>query len=40
MTKLHTQEGVAEKFVSDLKECVKMVMESPDKSGGKTVIFI
>lgn len=36
VTKLHTQEGVAEKFVSDLKECVKMVMESPDKSGGKT----
>ena len=37
VTKLHTAEGVKEKFVSDLTESVEKVFNSPDKQMGKTV---
>jgi len=36
VTKLHTKPGVAEKFVTDLKDCVKEIMSRDDRKLGKT----
>ncbi len=37
VTRHHTKEGVAEKFIADLKDCVKEIMARPDKKLGKQV---
>jgi len=37
VTKLHTQPGIKEKFISDMKNAVSEVMKSDDKHLGKTV---
>ena len=37
VTKLHTQPGIKEKFISDMKTAVSEVMKSDDKNLGKTV---
>ncbi len=40
VTKLHTKPGVAEKFVVDLKECVRDIIGREDRQLGKTVSYI
>ncbi len=37
VTKLHTQKGIAERFVNDIKKSVKNIMDQPDRKLGKTV---
>ncbi len=37
VTKLHTQQGVAEKFINDIKKSVTNIMSQPDRKLGKTV---
>lgn len=36
VTKMHTAPGVAERFVKDLKQCVKDIMGKDDRKNGKT----
>ena len=38
MTKLHIQSGVAEKFIEDVKSCVKAIMSQENPQLGKIVI--
>ena len=37
VTKMHTQPGVAQRFVKDLRDCVKEIMRKDDRKMGKTV---
>ena len=39
VTKHHTKSGIKEKFVQDVKDCVKSIMARPDRKLGKTVRF-
>ena len=39
LTKRHTQAGVAEKFVSDLKEAVEFVKANPNTEGGLAPVY-
>ena len=39
ITKIHTQKGIAERFVNDIRKSVKSIMEQPDRKLGKTVIL-
>ena len=39
VTKMHTQAGVAERFIKDLKASVKEIMSRDDRKLGKMVIF-
>ncbi len=39
LTKRHTQEGVAEKFVTDLKEAVEFVKANPNTEGGLAPVY-
>ncbi|XP_023332343.1 sphingosine-1-phosphate lyase [Eurytemora carolleeae] len=35
----HTKPGVAEKFISDLKTCVRKVQENPDRLTGRAAVY-
>ena len=40
VTMLHTQEGLAEKFVKDVREITKMILDEPEKhKGGSVAIY-
>ena len=39
ITRRHTQPGVAERFIADLKEAVAIVKADPEKSGGMAPVY-